>query len=92
MLRPSRSSCRIRGLLEGETTARANINYNTFLFRDNPGPFKLYCEYHNRFGDRYRVEIPLHRSTQSGWRPEGVENTFVWFNKAGSGEWLKQEG
>jgi hypothetical protein len=35
----------------------------------------LFCEYDNRWGDRYRVELPL-RWTQNGYEPSHPERFF----------------
>jgi hypothetical protein len=37
----------------------------------------LFCEYDNRFGDRYRVEVPFSQIDDSCYKPSGPENFCV---------------
>jgi hypothetical protein len=47
----------------------------------------LFCEYSNRFGDKYRVTVPLNGSADS---PEvGPESVYVWSEIGGNLTWAK---
>jgi len=69
------------GLAEGEDLrqqmrdgSRNNWSYPVEKGLSHPD-VSVFCEYENRFGDRYRVEVPLHWDGQQH-RPE-VERFFV---------------
>ena len=83
------------GLGEGQTLR--DVGHEDCLYlAEPPGPPLpeatprcVFCEYENRFGDAYRVEVPLSKpNTRGNWQP-GAERFFV---RTGSGEWLKVGG
>jgi hypothetical protein len=55
------------------------------------GADKVFCEYRNRFQDRYRVEQPAHAPDAAGHRPNGPERFYVWQGSERSGRWAPAE-
>jgi len=56
---------------------------------DPNAPRCVFCEYENRFGDAYRVEVPLHKPNPTGNWQAGSERFFV---RLSDGTWLKVSG
>jgi len=64
----------IGGVLEGEATAQMNGNPTAYELRSWPGQsLKLFCEYLNRFGDRYRIEVPITQRNNTCFVEQGEE-------------------
>lgn len=64
------------GLLEGELT-RSDVHPEVYDLRAWPDQaLKLFCEYRNRFGDRYRIEVPI-RWRRDGYFIDSPEELYV---------------
>jgi hypothetical protein len=75
------------GLREGELLTRLGGPHFFYVIRNtvNGNAIKLYCQYENRFGDHYRVEIPFsifstveQASEEELWIATGDHKTPIW--------------
>jgi hypothetical protein len=65
------------GLTEGGTIKTWDNQPLIYPSKDNPKPV-AFCEYENRFGDRYRVELGFgHKERDSALDPTGHDRFFV---------------
>jgi hypothetical protein len=83
------SSVELGGLMEGEETGdRVNHGYPYRLpsVSENRG-VKVFAEYRNRFGDRYRLEVPL-KATGSHYVTVGTEELYVWHDTVSGLNWV----
>jgi len=70
----------VAGLREGEYEYedRGTPKYRPYQHPNyqNWHQFKVSCEYENRFGDRYRVDVPFKKG-QNGFQSDGCEELYV---------------
>jgi hypothetical protein len=80
----------LAGLREGENISVPMISqspYNYAPTRTRSGnAFKVFCQYENRFGDRYRVEIPFSMHSE-GAQIDGDEEFYVAGGSKESPQW-----
>lgn len=79
---------RLGGLLEGECAVNPDESNFGYDLRSIYPPMKLYCEYENRFGDRYRVEVPF-KKVGALWTRAGSEYLYVWHSNGA--KWLRAD-
>jgi hypothetical protein len=82
------SPATLGGLMEGEVIETLNDSMRGYpIPQPVPSAMKLFCQYKNRFNDRYRVERAIIPSRPGAYTFLGQEELYVWHGPDASGRW-----